>query len=624
MAKPMRGNPEIMTGGMGQLTNLLSSVGPMRASEMLAVNKARGIPRDEQDPYIGRPVLKPFLTSMKGMGIGALAGAGVGAGISGVAALDSRGHMLPSDAGLATLGNVGLGALAGGGLGAVLGSIIAQVKQQRAVSQGLKQLEQDDPESFERVQYNKTAQLMTGDSGTFTTALVPGIAPLRASQVHAIQKLRGVPSEEQPYSIRHPWAIHALAGLGGGVAAGVLGGITGASIGGSGGRAVGNAVSNGISLSAVLGTSLWQQHRVNEIMDEIKQRDPDLYARIKGTAGAGAHASKVKQAEEISMRQPEDKTDAQVPASAKAEKAVDKTRDASLTKVEKPPFDVTTKMDSQEQTVADGPKDAKMAYVQGVIAACASRGISPYSLPGFDKLAQSTNINGAVDLGNPNPAFRGSERPVTPQPASEDDINYRKPSIRGASPLQQSSRQFSRDMQGGSPDTPLMTDQPAAGGAQPNWLGRNGKYILGAGAAGLGAYGLYKLYKWLNGNDEDKEAGVKLAYVAGMIKACEAQGIDPETIKLGQVPPSSILPRLDPVSELSQPAAPFQVAGRSESVFGPAQPMKPVGPATLWLQQHAGLLKGLGVAAGVGAAGAGAYGAYKMLNHDKKKSKKVV
>lgn len=227
-------------------------------------------------------------------------------------------------------------------------------------------------------------------------------------------------------------------------------------------------------------------------------------------------------AEDITIRQPEDKTSPKVPASAKAEKGVDKTRDASLSKVDKPEFDVTTKMDSQEQTVEAGPKDVKSAYVSGVIKACAERGIDPRSLPGFDKVAQAymspdEQAKAIVDLTTSNSPLRS---------AAGTNANVGVPL----------SQLGSDAMTPKIPVTPEAetTAIPRVPGPSKSWwqgISPNWRMGLGLGAGALGAYGLYKLYKWLRGKPE-KEASAQADYVGGMIKACEARGIDPESIKL--------------------------------------------------------------------------------------------
>lgn len=140
----------------------------------------------------------------------------------------------------------------------------------------------------------------------------------------------------------------------------------------------------------------------------------------------------MKQAsEDISKRQPEDDVTGKVQASTKAEKDVDSTRDAKLEKAEKPPMDVTVKMDPQEKTVEDGPSDAKVAYLCGVVAACNSRGINPRTLPGFDKLAANVTPD---EISRYNAKVRAAGLNPLPMPTLSAPVKSKLPKFtRGGS-----------------------------------------------------------------------------------------------------------------------------------------------------------------------------------------------
>ena len=106
-------------------------------------------------------------------------------------------------------------------------------------------------------------EMLTGGLGYLTSLM----APFRAAELHSAGKLYGVPSSQQPFSIRHPYLTPTIGYT--------LGGMV------TGPRSVGTALSTTAAL-------LLQQRRVNKIMGDMSVNYPELHSRLKGWVNAKA------------------------------------------------------------------------------------------------------------------------------------------------------------------------------------------------------------------------------------------------------------------------------------------------------------------------------------------------
>jgi len=119
--------------------------------------------------------------------------------------------------------------------------------------------------------YIKQAGPWTGVPGHLTNILAGGaMGPIRGSEMHAANKMMGIPEEDESFLIKHPWLSPALGGLAGSVA--------GTGIGYAAGNSnVGGRI--GGSLGALI-TSIMQQHQVAKELERIKSISPKSHERL--------------------------------------------------------------------------------------------------------------------------------------------------------------------------------------------------------------------------------------------------------------------------------------------------------------------------------------------------------